>query len=136
MSTEPRKKRHPLSGPLQAMGPSPDQWTPLLFMNATSIGTGRRVIATPIKIADPMGTGRSMLFADSYDFHELLCAPYPDPMTKDYPPVSLIQRVAGILPALFNPITTCADRKPVSVDVRLSTAAGVSSRAHLRQSPR
>ena len=123
------KETSPLSGPLQAMGPSPGQWTPLLFMNATSIGTGRRVMLTPIKIADPMGTGRSMLFADSYDFHELLCAPYPDPMTKDYPPVSLIQRVAGILPALFNPITTCADRKPVSVDVRLSTAAGVSSRA-------
>jgi hypothetical protein len=123
------KETSPLSGPLQAMGPSPDQWTPLLFMNATSIGTGRRVMLTPIKIADPMGTGRSMLFADSYDFHELLCAPYPDPMTKDYPTVSPIQRVAGVLPALFNPATTCADRKPVSIDVRLSTAASVSSRA-------
>ena len=50
-------------------------------------------------------------------------------MTKDYPSVSLIQRVAGLLPALFNPVITCEDRKPVSVDVRLSTAAGVSSRA-------
>jgi hypothetical protein len=84
---------------------------------------------TPIKIADPMATGRSMLFADSYDFHELLCAPYPDPMTKDYPPLGPVQRVAGILPSLFNPVTACVDRKPVSIDVRLSTAASVSSRA-------
>ena len=119
----------PLSGPLQAIGPSPDQWTPLLFMNATSIGTGRRVMLTPIKIADPMETGRSMLFADSYDFHELLCAPYPDPMTKAYPDLSPLQQVASILPSLFGPVTTCADRKPLSIDVRLSTAAGVSSRA-------
>lgn len=76
------KKTSPLSGPLQAMGPSPDHWTPLLFMNGTSIGTGRRVILTPIKIADPMGTGRSMVFPDTYDFHELLCAPYSNPMTN------------------------------------------------------
>jgi hypothetical protein len=123
------KDTSPLSGPLQAMGPSRDHWTPLLFMNATSIGTGRRVMLTPIKFSDPMKTGRSMLFADTYDFHEFLCAPYPDPMTKDYPPVSPLQRIAGVLPSLFNPVTTCEDRKPVSTDIRLSTAAGVSSRA-------
>ena len=84
------RKNSPLSGPLQMVAPSPDNWTPLLFLNATSIGTGRRVILTPIKIADPMGTGRSMVFPDTYDFHELLCAPYPDPMTNTYPAVSLI----------------------------------------------
>ena len=73
------RQTSPLSGPLQMVAPGPDSWTPLLFLNATSIGTGRRVILTPIKIADPMGTGRSMVFPDTYDFHELLCAPYPDP---------------------------------------------------------
>jgi hypothetical protein len=119
----------PLSGPLQAMGPSPDSWTPLLFMNATSIATGRRVIVTPVKLTDPMGTGRSMLFADSYDFHELLCAPYPDPITKDYPALSPLQRAASVLPSLFNPVTKCVDRKPVSIDIRLSTAASVSARS-------
>jgi hypothetical protein len=123
------RKTSPLSEPLQAMGPGPDRWTPLLFMNATSIGTGRRVILTPIKIADPMGTGRSMVFPDTYDFHELLCAPYPDPMTNASPDDSLLQRAAGIIPALFTPVTTCEDKKPVSTDIRLSTAASVSARS-------
>ena len=118
-----------LSAPLQMAGPSPDSWTPLLFLNATSIGTGRRVIATPVKIADPMGTGRSMVFPDSYDFHELLCGPYPDPMTNTYPAISPFQWVAGIIPSLVSPVTQCADRKPVSVDIRLSTAASVSARS-------
>ena len=123
------RKTSPLSGPLQMVAPSPDSWTPLLFLNATSIGTGRRVILTPIKIADPMGTGRSMVFPDTYDFHELLCAPYPDPMTNTYPAVSPLQWAAGIIPSLFTPVTACEDRKPVSVDVRLSTAASVSARS-------
>jgi len=118
-----------LSAPLQMAGPSPDSWTPLLFLNATSINTGRRVIATPIKIADPMGTGRSMIFPDSYDFHELLCSPYPDPMTKSYPDISPIQWMAGIIPSLVSPATACEDRKPVSVDIRLSTAASISARS-------
>ena len=123
------RKTSPLSGPLQMVAPSPDSWTPLLFLNATSIGTGRRVILTPIKIADPMGTGRSMVFPDTYDFHELLCAPYPDPMTNAYPAVSPLQWAAGIIPSLFTPVTTCEDRKPVSIDIRLSTAASVSARS-------
>jgi hypothetical protein len=118
-----------LSAPLQAAGPSPDNWTPLLFLNATSINTGRRVILTPIKIADPMGTGRSMVFPDTYDFHELLCAPYPDPMTKAYSGISPIQWVAGIIPSLVSPVAECEDRKPVTVDIRLSTAASISARS-------
>ena len=118
-----------LSGPLQLAGPSSNSWTPLLFLNATSIGTGRRVILTPIKDADPMGTGRSMVFPDSYDFHEILCSPYPDPLTKAYSDIGPVQWVAGIIPSLVSPVTKCIDRKPVSVDVRLSTAASVSARS-------
>ena len=118
-----------LSAPLQMAGPSPDSWTPLLFLNATSINTGRRVILTPIKTSDPMGTGRSMIFPDSYDFHELLCSPYPDPMTKAYPDISPVQWMAGIIPSLVSPVTACVDRKPVSVDIRLSTAASISARS-------
>ena len=129
MSTGPQEKRHPYPGLCRRWRQARISWTPLLFMNATSIGTGRRVMLTPIKIADPMGTGRSMLFPDTYDFHELLCAPYPDPMTKAYPDLSPLQWVASIIPSLFSPVTTCADRKPVSIDVRLSTAAGVSARS-------
>jgi hypothetical protein len=123
------KETSPLSAPLQTVAPSLDSWTPLLFLNATSIGTGRRVILTPVKFADPMGTGRSMVFPDTYDFHELLCAPYPDPMTNTYPAVSPLQWAAGIIPSLFTPVTACEDRKPVSIDIRLSTAASVSARS-------
>ncbi len=118
-----------LAAPLQLAGPRPDSWTPLLFLNATSINTGRRVIVTPIKTADPMGTGRSMIFPDTYDFHELLCSPYPDPMSKTYPDISPVQWMAGIIPSLVSPVTECVDRKPVTVDIRLSTAASVSARS-------
>ncbi len=123
------RETSPLSGPLLAMAPSPDRWAPLVFMNATSIGTGRRVMVTPVKIAEPIGTGESMLFADSYDFHELLCAPYPDPIMKDYPELSLLQHVTSAIPSLFNQVTKCVDKKPVSMDIRLSTAASVSARS-------
>ncbi len=123
------RETSPLSGPLQATGPTPDRWTPLVFMNATSIGTGRRVLVTPVKIAEPIGTGKGMLFADSYDFHELLCAPYLDPMMEAYPELSTFQKVTSAIPSLFNPVTECADKKPVSMDIRLSTAAGVSARS-------
>ena len=118
-----------LSAPLQMAAPSADSWTPLLFLNATSINTGRRVILTPIKTSDPMGTGRSVIFPNSYDFHELLCSPYPDPMTKAYPDIGPVQWMAGIIPSLVSPVTACTDRKPVSVDIRLSTAASISARS-------
>jgi hypothetical protein len=123
------RETSPLSGPLQAMSPSPDRWIPLVFMNATSIGTGRRVIVSPVKIAEPIGPGKGMLFADTYDFHELLCAPYPDPIMKAYPELSPLQQVTSAIPSLFNPVTKCVDKKPVSMDIRLSTAASVSARS-------
>ncbi len=123
------RQTSPLSGPLQAMAPSPESWTPLIFMNATSIQTGRRIIVTPVKITDPIGTGGSVLFADAYDFHELLCSPYLDPVTKTYPELSPLDEVARALPSLFGPSVKCEGKKPVSVDIRLSTAASLSSRS-------
>ena len=44
-----------------------------------------------------------MLFADTYDFHELLCAPYPDPIMKDYPELSPLQQVTSAIPSLIQP---------------------------------
>ncbi len=123
------RETSPLSGPLQAMAPSPDDWTPLIFMNATSIQTGRRVIVTPVKITEPIGAGISALFADAYDLHELLCSPYRDPITKANPELSPLDGVARALPSLFNPVIECEGRKPISVDIRLSTAASASSRS-------
>ena len=123
------RKTSPLSGPLQAIAPGQDEWMPLLFMNATSMGTGRRVIITPVKITEPIGAGGTTLFADAYDLHELMCAPYQDPVTKTYPGLSLLGEAARALPSLFSPAAKCNGKKPTSIDIRLSTAASVSSRS-------
>jgi hypothetical protein len=124
------RETSPLSGPLQAMAPSQGVWTPLLFLNATSIETGRRVIVTPVKITEPIGTGNA-LFIDAYDLHELLCSPYIDPKTNAYPDISTLDEIARALPSYFSPVANanCVDRKPTSIDLRLSTAAGTSSRS-------
>jgi hypothetical protein len=123
------RQTSPLSAPLQSMSPSTDRWTPLIFMNGTSTGTGRRVIITPVKITEPIGAGNGVLFADAYDMHELLCAPYLDPAAKTYPASSLAGEIARAIPSLFSPVVTCEGKKPISIDIRLSTAASVSSRS-------
>jgi hypothetical protein len=124
------RETSPLSSPLQTIAPSTAAWTPLLFLNATSNGTGRRVVVTPVKMTEPTNAG-SALFIDAYDLHELLCSPYPDPETKAYPDIGWLDQVARFLPLRFSPIAgaKCANRKPESIDVRLSTAAGASSRS-------
>ncbi len=121
------KDTSPLSAPLQSMAPSPGNWTPLLFMNATSIETGRRVIVTPVKINEPITGGATPLFTDVYDLHELLCSPYRDPKTAA--PATLLDEIGSALPSLFRPEVECEAKKPVSVDIRLSTAASISSRS-------
>ncbi|MFZ1109483.1 MAG: hypothetical protein WAN43_14220 [Rhodomicrobium sp.] len=120
----------PLSSPLQTIAPSPASWTPLLFLNATSNETGRRVIVTPVKMTEPTRSGAA-LFIDAYDLHELLCSPYPDPNTKAYPAIGAIDEIARFLPLQFSPIAgaACENKKPTSIDIRLSTAAGASSRS-------
>ncbi len=120
----------PLAGPLQAMAPRSGSWVPLVFFNATSIETGRRIIVTPVKISEPIA-GSDALFADAYDLHELLCSPYPDPNTKAYPALTTLDSIARVIPSFFSPVAhaKCESRKPISIDVRVSTAAGVSSRS-------
>ena len=101
---------------------------PLLFLNATSNETGRRIIVTPVKMTEPTSNGNALL-ADAYDLHELLCSPYRDPKTKAFPELSTWDRIARFLPYQFSPVarTRCDNKKPISIDVRLSTAAGASS---------
>ena len=120
----------PLSSPLQAIAPTPAAWTPLLFLNATSNDTGRRIIVTPVKMTEPVGAGNALVI-DSYDLHELLCSPYIDPKTNAYPEISTLDEIARFLPLYFSPIAgaTCENKKPTSIDIRLSTAAGASSRS-------
>ena len=124
------RETSPLSAPLQAIAPAPGGWTPLLFLNATSNETGRRIIVTPVKMTEPTSKGNA-LFADAYDLHELLCSPYRDPKTKAFPELSTLDRIARFLPYRFSPVAgaKCDNKKPTSIDVRLSTAAGASSRA-------
>ena len=119
----------PLSGPLQAIVPRPDRWTPLVFMNATSMETGRRIIVTPVETGSGGGTAGKALFTDTYSLHELLCAPYPGPVADSYPRSSALQNIASAFPSLFRPVVKCAGTEPVSAGIRLSTAASVSSRS-------
>lgn len=124
------RESSPLSAPLQAVAPAPGGWTPLLFLNATSNETGRRVIATPVKMTEPTSGGNA-LFVDAYDLHELLCSPYLDPKTNAYPDISTLDKIARFLPLMFSPVADakCDGNKPTSIDIRLSTAAGTSSRS-------
>ncbi len=124
------RETSPLSAPLQTIAPSPGGWTPLLFLNATSNETGRRVIVTPVKMTEPTSTGNA-LFLDAYDLHEILCSPYRDPKTNAFPELTTLDRIARILPYRFSPVARakCDNKKPTSIDVRLSTAAGASSRS-------
>jgi hypothetical protein len=123
------KESSPLSAPLQSMAPSQKSWTPLLFLNATSIETGRRVIVTPVKINEPLTGGGAALFTDVYDLHELLCSPYRGPVTKTVPPATPLDKIGRALPSLLRPEVKCEGEKPVSADIRLSTAASISSRS-------
>jgi hypothetical protein len=124
------RETSPLSAPLLSMAPAPGGWTPLVFLNATSNETGRRIIATPVKMTEPTSSGNA-LFVDAYDLHELLCSPYRDPKTNAFPELSTFDRIARLLPYRFSPVARakCDNKKPTSIDVRLSTAAGASSRS-------
>lgn len=124
------RETSPLSEPLQAVAPAPEGWTPLLFLNATSNETGRRIIVTPVKMTEPTSKGNA-LFADAYDLHELLCSPYRDPKTRAFPEISPWDQIARLLPYQLSPAARaiCDNKKPISIDVRLSTAGGASARA-------
>jgi hypothetical protein len=124
------RETSPLSAPLQTIAPTPAGWTPLLFLNGASNETGRRVIATPARMTEPISPGNALLI-DAYDLHELLCSPYADPKTNAYPEISPLDQIARVLPQFFSPVAgaKCENKKPVSIDIRLSTAAGTSSRS-------
>ena len=124
------RETSPLSAPLQTVAPAPGGWMPLLFLNATSNETGRRVIVTPVRMTEPTGSGNA-LFIDAYDLHELLCSPYLDPKTNAYPEIGTLDEIARFLPLHFSPVggAQCDNKKPTSIDIRLSTAAGTSSRS-------
>ncbi len=133
-----RREITPLAAPLLSYTPRPDRWLPVMFLNATSNETGRRIIMTPIRMADAVkpadGSAPARpLFADSYDAHELLCS------TKDPSGMRWLDRIARFLPSLFGGANGTGDKcdegprgnrgKPVAFDLRLSTAVSMSARS-------
>lgn len=119
-----KRDTSPLAAPLQTFSPSSGAWTPLLFLNATSMETGRRIIATPVKINTEIKPGK-WLFQDTYDLHELICS------AKEIGDLRTLDRIARLMPSIFSQAqgAVCNDGKPVSVDVRLSTAVSMSARS-------
>jgi hypothetical protein len=123
---ETPREKSPLAAPFQSISPQPGAWMPLLFFNATSIETGRRIIITPVKINEPLPGGKA-LFVDAYDVDELFCSRQPSENMR------LLDRIARILPSFFSPVADadrhCVDKKPTTIDIRLSTAASLSARS-------
>jgi len=65
-----------LSDPLSTLGPRPGDWRPLLVLNGTSAGTGRRILTSHLAPDPPRYTTRSFaggarIFRDSHDAMEL-----------------------------------------------------------------
>ncbi len=133
-----RREITPLGAPLLSYTPRPGHWMPLMFLNATSNETGRRIIMTPIRMTAPVKPADDsapprQLFADSYDAHELLCS------AKDSSSLRRLDRVARFLPSLFGGANGAGDKcdegargdsgKPVAFDLRLSTAVSMSARS-------
>ncbi len=110
------------AAPCGAIAPA-QGWVPLLFANATSGETGRRVIVSPVDWRDHRDPAKNA-FSDSYDFDQLICS--------DQAPRSILDTISSYLPFKFSPApqANCSLRgKMRDVDLRLSTAAGISSRS-------
>lgn len=97
-------------------GPSPQDsiWRPLLFLNATDVDTGKRIIVSPVRVK---GCGKDSpaegcdenepIFNDAYDLHHLIAD----------------------MGGLRRPGQTGVEvERGLTQDIRLSTAAGLSAR--------
>jgi hypothetical protein len=118
-----------LDRPFSDYQPDEKRWLPLLVLNATSTETGRRILATPLTnsvIPGLDGIPERYLFSDSYNLYELFCrADVPGT-----PQVGDADSISSVLPSMFSPLANveCEGGRPKGVDVRLSTAAGLSAR--------
>jgi hypothetical protein len=104
-------------------------------LNTTSIETGRRVILSPVRMAKVLGQNRPdipeekkrPLFLDAYDMDQFLCS------SNNISSLRWIDKIARLLPSLFSQAEGadkgCRDGKPTTIDIRLSTAASLSSRS-------
>jgi len=98
---------HPLPGDKGA-------WLPLLFINGTSVWTGRRIIAADVPMGDCGGNITAALFPFAYDAREYLG---PPPL-HDCPPPKQGAVTQGVVELTSVP----------GDDIRLSTAATISAR--------
>lgn len=111
-----------LTAPFLQFTPTEEKWSPVLLFNATSVETGRRVIATPLSADDR--PGGKYIFSQSYDLYELFCA---DRTIED---LAFFDRIASFLPRIYSPVAgvECRDKRPEGIDIRLSTAANLGAR--------
>jgi hypothetical protein len=66
--------RNIFGNPLSSFAWDAQNWRPLLFMNSTSVNSGRRVIATSLNPVALDDQGRGFrVFQDSYNLYELTC---------------------------------------------------------------
>jgi hypothetical protein len=91
-----------------------DRWSPLLFLNGSAVGSGRRVVAAdilPWTCLDEDGTARPWaVYSEAFDLFEIL--------GSDTPNLVYERSCAGGVP----------ERGEAAADVALSTAATVSAR--------
>jgi len=110
-----------LDCPFLGLRPTSDRWLPLLILNGVSVGTGQRIVTTPLASKYTAGgdcpTGNTpaecTLFAETWFFHEFLRS---TAQTDDW-----LQRLQRLMTSDY-----WRDRR--NNDIRLSTAAHNSAR--------
>ena len=109
-------------------------WMPMLFLNGTSVTTGRRLVSADLKSrADPAQpiTGGA-LYAQAYDLREAMSSPCPEVPTPTLMTSAYTQKTlaaAGHANERTLLSGTCGKPAPIDgPDVRLSTAALTSAR--------
>jgi hypothetical protein len=93
--------------------PAPDktpEWMPLLFINGTSVSTGRRILVSDVRVDCQQGSPAVSFFNLAYDYRELRQPTVRDPRQS---------RDCG---------AKADDPAPGAIDLRLSTAATMSAR--------
>lgn len=87
--TEPKAVDKGTEGLCRPFGHHPDltaakTWVPLLFINGTSVFTGRRIVVSDIKASDTNASGNTLMPL-AYDLDEIRRWKKPDPKTKPDP---------------------------------------------------
>lgn len=122
--------RNIFGNPLSTFAWDDQHWRPLLVMNATSVDSGRRVLATSLNPVALDDKGHSFrVFQDSYNLYELAC-------DKTVSATSLSSYIPQLLRSRWRDLCAKVEPKPDTLanqisdqfDVPLSTAVSLSAR--------